>query len=157
MIDIFCAVLKAFTHYISMEIIETLLLVHDPMTRKLFVCLCECLWLCQLGDNRNKYLIGNWFAVVLKFANCIINILLCPQSVNKHLMRPNCAPLLANLFLYQYNDDFIQEFLMKKVKTLPLSFKLALCYIDDVKIYKQLPSKISVIIGITSIYIAILK
>ena len=41
-------------------------------------------------------------------------------------MGTNCAPLLADLFLYYYEADFMQELLRKKDK------KLALSYIDDV-------------------------
>jgi hypothetical protein len=41
-------------------------------------------------------------------------------------MGTNCAPLLADLFLYSYEADFIQGLLKKNEK------KLAFRYIDDV-------------------------
>ena len=47
-------------------------------------------------------------------------------------MGTNCAPLLADLFLYYYDADFIQEPLGKKDKKLATSFNLTFRYIDDV-------------------------
>ena len=40
--------------------------------------------------------------------------------------------LLADLFLYSYEVDFIQEFFKKKRKeAIPISFNFTFCYIDD--------------------------
>ena len=47
-------------------------------------------------------------------------------------MGTNCAPLLADLFLYYYEADFIQELLGKKDKKLAISFNSTFHYIDDV-------------------------
>lgn len=47
-------------------------------------------------------------------------------------MGTNCAPLLANLFLYYYEADFMQELLRKKDKKLAISFNSTFRYIDDV-------------------------
>ena len=47
-------------------------------------------------------------------------------------MGTNCAPLLADLFLYSYEADFIQGLLMKNDKKLTRSFNFTLRYIDDV-------------------------
>ena len=47
-------------------------------------------------------------------------------------MGTNCAPLLADLFLYYYEADFIQELLRKKNKKLAISFNFTFRYIDDV-------------------------
>jgi hypothetical protein len=47
-------------------------------------------------------------------------------------MSTNCAPLLADLFLYLYEADFIQCLLMKNEKKLALSFNSTFCYINDV-------------------------
>ena len=44
----------------------------------------------------------------------------------------NCAPLLADLFLYLYEADFIQGLFMKNEKKIVLSFNSTFCYIDDV-------------------------
>ena len=47
-------------------------------------------------------------------------------------MGTNCAPLLADLFLYSYEADFIQGPLKKKEKKLARSFNFTVRYIDDV-------------------------
>ena len=47
-------------------------------------------------------------------------------------MGTNCAPLLADLFLYSYEADFIQGPLQKSEKKLARSFNCMLRYIDDV-------------------------
>ena len=44
----------------------------------------------------------------------------------------NCAPLLADLFLYFYEADVIQELLKKHEKKLSRSFNFTFRYIDDV-------------------------
>jgi hypothetical protein len=44
-------------------------------------------------------------------------------------MNTNCASLLADLFLYLYEADFIQGFLMKNEKKLTLSFYFTVCII----------------------------
>ena len=44
----------------------------------------------------------------------------------------NCAPLLADLFLYSYEADFIQGLLKKNEKKLARSFNFTFRYIDDV-------------------------
>jgi hypothetical protein len=45
-------------------------------------------------------------------------------------MGTNCAPLLANLFLYSYEADFIQGLLKKKEQKLARSFNNMFRYID---------------------------
>ena len=47
-------------------------------------------------------------------------------------MGTNCAPLLANLFLYYYEADFKQELLRKKHTKLAISLNSTFRYIDDV-------------------------
>ena len=47
-------------------------------------------------------------------------------------MGTNCAPLLADLFLYSYEADFIQGLLKKNEKGLVRSLNFTLCYTDDV-------------------------
>ena len=44
-------------------------------------------------------------------------------------MGTNCAPFLAELFLYYYEADFIQELLRKKDKKLAISFNFTIRYI----------------------------
>ena len=47
-------------------------------------------------------------------------------------MGTNCAPLLADLFLYSYEADFTQGLLKKNEKKLARSFHFTFRYIDDV-------------------------
>ena len=46
-------------------------------------------------------------------------------------MGTNCAPLLADLFFYSYEADFIQGLLKKNEKKLAQSFNFTFRYIDD--------------------------
>ena len=48
------------------------------------------------------------------------------------VMGTNCAPLLADLFLYSYEADFIQGLLKKNEKKLAQSFNFTFRYTDDV-------------------------
>jgi hypothetical protein len=49
----------------------------------------------------------------------------------------DCASLLADLFHYLHDADFIQGLLKKNKKKLARSFNFTLCYIDDVlSVYK---------------------
>ena len=47
-------------------------------------------------------------------------------------MGTNCAPLLADLFLYSYEAEFIQELLHEKNKPLAVAFNSTFRYIDDI-------------------------
>ena len=47
-------------------------------------------------------------------------------------MGTNCAPLLADLFLYSYEAEFIQKLISQKKKNVALSFNHTYRYIDDV-------------------------
>ena len=47
-------------------------------------------------------------------------------------MGTNCAPLLADLFLYSYEADFIQGLLKKNEKKLARSFNFTFHYTDVV-------------------------
>jgi hypothetical protein len=48
-------------------------------------------------------------------------------------MGTNCAPLLADLFLYSYEAEFIQKLLNEKKKALAVAFNSTpFRYIDDV-------------------------
>jgi hypothetical protein len=48
-------------------------------------------------------------------------------------MGTNCAPLLADLFLYSYEAEFVQKLLRDNNKKLAVSFNHTLRYIDDVR------------------------
>ena len=47
-------------------------------------------------------------------------------------MGTNCAPLLADLFLYSYEAEFVQNLLKNKQKKLAVQFNSTFRYIDDV-------------------------
>ena len=47
-------------------------------------------------------------------------------------MGTNCAPLLADLFLYSYEADFVQSLLKAGKKHLAQQFNFTYRYIDDV-------------------------
>jgi hypothetical protein len=47
-------------------------------------------------------------------------------------MGTSCAPLLADLFLYSYEADFIQRLIKKSEKKLTRSSSFTFRYIDDV-------------------------
>ena len=47
-------------------------------------------------------------------------------------MGTNCAPLLADLFLYSYEAEFIQKLISQKKKNVAQSFNHTYRYIDDV-------------------------
>ena len=53
------------------------------------------------------------------------------QTVGIH-MDTYCAPLLAELFLYSYEADFIKGLLKKNEKKLAWSFNYTLRYLNDV-------------------------
>ena len=48
-------------------------------------------------------------------------------------MSTNCDPLLADLFLYFYEEDFTQRLLQKNEKKIARSFNFTFRYIDDVR------------------------
>ena len=70
-----------------------------------------------------EFLIDNIFVF---FGGCIF------QQTVAIPMGSNCAPLLADLFLYSYKADFIQGLLKKNQKKLARSFNFPFRYIDDV-------------------------
>jgi hypothetical protein len=47
-------------------------------------------------------------------------------------MGTNCPPLLADLFLYSYEAEFVQKLLQNNNKKLAVSFNHTFRYIDDV-------------------------
>jgi hypothetical protein len=73
--------------------------------------------------NRLQFLIDNIFVM---FGGRLFQ-----QSVGIP-MGTNCAHLLADLFLYSYEVDFIQGLLKRNEKKLALSFNFTFRYIDDV-------------------------
>jgi hypothetical protein len=71
------------------------------------------------------FLIDNIFVV---FGNKIF------QQTFRIPMGTNCAPLLADLFLYPYEAEFIQKLLHEKKKPLAVAFNSIFRYIDVLSI-----------------------
>ena len=46
-------------------------------------------------------------------------------------MGTNCAPLLANLFLYSYEIEFLDKLIKESKRKLAIKFSLSYRYIDD--------------------------
>ena len=46
-------------------------------------------------------------------------------------MGTNCAPLLADLFLYSYENEFLDKFIKEGKRKLASKFNLSYCYTDD--------------------------
>ena len=46
-------------------------------------------------------------------------------------MGANCAPLLADLFLYSYENEFLDKLIKEGKRKLARKFNLLYCYIDD--------------------------
>ena len=70
-----------------------------------------------------EFLIDNIFVI---FRGCVFQ-----QTVGIP-MGTNCAALLADLFLYLYEEDFIQGLLKKNEKRVARFFNFTFRYIDDV-------------------------
>ena len=102
--------------------------------------------LCYEGTYRILLKIKHYDSTKTFFENDIINMLVFlidnilamsggrvfQQTAGIH-MGKNCAPLLADLFLYSYEADFIQGFFKKKNEKTPArSFNFTFRYIDDV-------------------------
>jgi hypothetical protein len=96
----------------------------DSRARKEHILFCEKtpLWFYQK-------VLWNWYhqhAWVFRLTTYLVYLVNIPLGTN-------CAPLLADLFLYSYEADFIQGFLKKNENRLAQSFNFTFCYIDDVR------------------------
>ena len=52
-------------------------------------------------------------------------------------MGTNCAPLLADLFLYSYENEFLDNMIRSSHKRLARSFNLCYRYIDDLIVFNN--------------------
>ena len=73
-----------------------------------------------------EFLIDNIFA---KFGGCLF------RQVIGIPMGTNCAPLLANLFLYSYESEFLDNMIRGGHRKLARSFNLCYRYIDDLIVF----------------------
>ena len=46
-------------------------------------------------------------------------------------MGTNCVPILADLFLYSYENEFLDKLIKEGKRKLARKFSLSYCYIDD--------------------------
>ena len=81
------------------------------------------MWTCQEVCESLTLLIDSIF---VRFGNEVF------RQVIGIPMGTNCAPLLADLFLYSYESEFIQNLISQKKKNVALSFNHTYRYIDDV-------------------------
>ena len=79
--------------------------------------------MCHKNTQMLEYLIDNIF---VEFGGRIF------QKTIRLPMGTNCAPLLAYLFLYSYEAEFIQSLLKAGKKHLAQQFNFTYRYIDDV-------------------------
>ena len=52
-------------------------------------------------------------------------------------MRTNCAPVLSDLFLYSYENEFLDNMIRSGHGRLARSFNLCYQYIDDLVVFKD--------------------
>ena len=53
------------------------------------------------------------------------------------LMATNCAPLLADLFVYSYENEFLDNMIKSGHRRLARSFNLCYRYIDDLNVFNN--------------------
>ena len=75
-----------------------------------------------------EFLIDNIF---VKFGGCLF------RQVIGIPMGTNCAPLLADLFLYSYESEFLQNMIRGGHRKLARSFSLCYRYIDDLIVFNN--------------------
>ena len=75
-----------------------------------------------------EFLIDNIF---VKFGGCLF------RQVIGIPMRTNCAPLLADLFLYSYESEFLDNMIRGGHRKLARSFNLCYRYIDDLIVFSN--------------------
>ena len=59
------------------------------------------------------------------------------QQVDGILMETTCAPLLADLFLYSYENEFLDNMIKSGHRRLARSFNLCYRYIDDLIVFNN--------------------
>ena len=75
-----------------------------------------------------EFLIDNIF---VQFGRCLF------RQVIRIPMRTNCAPLLADLLLYSYENEFLDNMIKSGQRRLARSFNLCYRYNDDLNVFKN--------------------
>ena len=89
------------------------------------------------GDN--KYT-ANDICKMIEFLMDNIYVRFCGQLFQQMVGIPietNCAPLLADLFLYSYENEFLDKLIKEGKRKLARKFNLSYCYIDDLISYNN--------------------
>ena len=88
----------------------------------------------EYSDSKNKYSEDD----IIKMLELLVDniFVVFAEKVSQQTvgipMGTNCAPLLANIFLYSYEADFVQSLLSTGTKHFASWFNLTYRYIDDV-------------------------
>ena len=83
------------------------------------------------GDNNNT---ANDICKMIEFLVDNIYVRIGGQIFRQMVgipMGTNCAPLLADLFLYSYENEFLDKLIKEGKRKLARKFNLSYCYIDD--------------------------
>ena len=86
------------------------------------------------SDSKNKYTEGDIINMLEFLVDNMFEVFWGKvfQQIVGIPMGTNCAPLLADIFLYSYEAEFIQSLLSTGRKKLASQFNFAYRYIDDV-------------------------
>ena len=121
----------------------------------LYACVSLCFFVFKNGNRRNKYLVlgheESYFVKehsdskqkyseddIIKMLEFLVDNIFVVfagkvfQQIVGIPMGTNCAPLLADIFLYSYEAEFIQSLLSTGRKQLASRFNFTYRYIDDV-------------------------
>jgi hypothetical protein len=116
--------IKIYKYRIIIELIQRCLSKKngEQMYQYLVICRDKTYFVKSYSKSNNKYK-QDEIIQMLDFVN------------RQHMCIPmgtNCAPPLADLFLYAYEADFLQELLKNKDRKLAQTFNSSFRYIDDV-------------------------
>ena len=103
--------------------------------------------LCPTISDNKTYLSRKWILMIRTFLLCVTFILIDNifvqfggrlfRQVIGIPMGTNCAPLLADLFLYSYENEFLDNMIRSGHRRLARSFNLCYGYIDDLIVFNN--------------------
>ena len=97
------------------------------------VCRNKSYFTSDLLNGDNKYT-ANDICKMIEFLVENINVRFGGQLFRQMvgiLMRTNCVPLLADLFLYSYENEFLEKLIKESKRKLARKFNLSYCQIND--------------------------
>ena len=91
------------------------------------------------GSGDNTYTADSiWKMIEFLIDNIFVQFGRCPfRQVIGIPMGTNCAPLLADLFLYSYENEFLDNMIKSGHRRLARSFNLCYRYIDDLIVFNN--------------------